>query len=617
MGIRVRDRNMLENRTRTILWIVGAMIVLMLSRLWYLQVIKGRYYMERAEQNRLAKVYLTAPRGEILDRNGAVLATNRTAYSISVVPKDVKDKEAVLSLLAKLTGIKREDLAAKYAEHTKGRFSQPYRPLKLVADADPKILAAIAERRYELEGVTIDEEPYRTYPFGSVAGNLMGYMGQVNADELRQLGSQGYRASSQIGKAGIERGMESYLHGTDGVNRIEVDSSASPVSMLAAIDPVPGNSVVLTIDAGLQKEAEKLLKDGIAAVRQAGKYAKVKSGSLVAMDPRNGEVLAMASYPGYDPSIFIPSITEKDWNKLNSSPSSIFNRAISGAYPPGSTFKAIVTAAALEAGVVNPNEKILCSPSVADKYYGMRCMSWASGTSHGYVDLYTAIATSCNIYFYEMGKRLTVDKLAEMSRAFGLGSKTGFELAVVENAGKVQSSADRKFMPGEKLSYTIGQMVTVTPLQMARVYSAIATRGVLSEPTLLREVVGPDGRRIGTVAKPEPERVELSASTWDVITKGMRMTVTKGTAARAFAGFPIPTSGKTGTAQAPPNDSHAWFACWAPSDDPEIVVVVMLENGGGGGGSSAPIARDLLEYYFKVGDYAVPEVLPEEMPEGL
>jgi len=166
MGIRVRDRNMLENRTRTILWIVGAMIVLMLSRLWYLQVIKGRYYMERAEQNRLAKVYLTAPRGEILDRNGAVLATNRTAYSISVVPKDVKDKEAVLSLLAKLTGIKREDLAAKYAEHTKGRFSQPYRPLKLVADADPKILAAIAERRYELEGVTIDEEPYRTYPLG-------------------------------------------------------------------------------------------------------------------------------------------------------------------------------------------------------------------------------------------------------------------------------------------------------------------------------------------------------------------------------------------------------------------------------------------------------------------
>ncbi len=617
MGIKVRDKNILGTRTRAIMLVFGALVILLLSRLWYLQIIKGQYYKERAEQNRLAKVYLTAPRGEVLDRTGLVLATNRTAYSVSIVPKDVVDKDKVLALLAQLTKMSLADLKSKYDEHTKGRFSQPYKPLKLITDADPKILAAIAERRYELTGVMIEEEPYRTYPFGNLAGNLIGYMGLVNIDELRQLGSSGYRSTSQIGKAGVERALEGYLHGTDGINRIEVDSSASPVSTLAAVDPIPGSSVVLTIDEGLQREAERMLKEGIAAVRAQGKYTQVKSGSLVAMDPRNGDILAMASYPSYDPSVFIPSVSEKDWAKLNSTPSSLFNRAISGAYPPGSVFKAIVAAAAIEAGVLDPKEKILCNPSVAGQYYGMRCMSWASGTHHGSIDLHTALAVSCNIYFYEVGKRLTVDQLASMSRRFGLGSKSGIELAAVENAGIVQGSAEKKFMPGEKLSYTIGQMVTVTPLQVARMYCALANGGTLYEPRLLKETIGPDGERQPAGPDEEAPRIELKSATWNALKKGLGMTVTSGTAARAFAGFPMSVSGKTGTAQAPPNDSHAWFACWAPSEKAEIVVVAMLENGGGGGSSAAPIARDFLDFYYKIGDYAVPEVLPEDLPEGL
>lgn len=617
MGIKVRDKNILWTRTRAITLIYGALVILLMSRLWYLQVIKGQYYRERSEQNRLAKVYLAAPRGEILDRSGVVLATNRTAYSVSIVPKDVTDKDKVLELLAQLTKISIDELKSKYDAHTKGRFSQPYKPLKLITDADPKVLAAIAERRYELSGVMIEEEPYRTYPLGNVAGNLIGYMGLVNVDELRQLGGSGYRSSSQIGKAGLERALEGYLHGTDGINRIEVDSSASPVSTLAAVDPVPGSSAVLTIDSKLQLEAERMLKEGIAAVRSQGKYTQVKSGSLVAMDPRSGDILAMASYPSYDPSVFIPSVSEKDWARLNSTPSSLFNRAISGAYPPGSIFKAVVAAAAIEAGVLDPKERILCNPSVAGQYYGMRCMSWASGTYHGSIDLHTALAVSCNIYFYEVGKRLTADQLANMARRFGLGSKSGVELASVENAGVVQGSSERKFMPGEKLSYTIGQMVTVTPLQVARMYCALANGGTLYEPRLLKETIGPDGERRANESHKAPSVIELKSATWNALRKGLGMTVSSGTAARAFAGFPLPVSGKTGTAQAPPNDSHAWFACWAPSENAEIVVVVMLENGGGGGSSSAPIARDFLEFYYKIGEYAVPEVLPEDLPEGL
>ena len=601
MGIRFINRNTLEDRTRAVMAIAGLVFLILLSRLWYLQVIKGDYYKERAEQNRLAKVYITAPRGEILDRNGVVMATNRTAYSISIVPKDVKDKDRTLALLAKLTGMELTELKKKYDEHTKGTFRQPYRPLKLIADADVKVLASVAERRYELEGVLIEEEPYRMYPLAAVAGNVIGYMGQVNAEELRELGSSGYRNSSQIGKSGIERQLEEYLHGRDGINRIEVNSASSPVSTLSAIDPVPGSSVILTIDSKLQQEAEKLLKNMINSLRSSGRSPQLKSGALVAMDPRNGEVLALASYPDYDPSSFIPSVSESDWKKLSSEPSALFNRAISGAYPPGSTFKAIVSAAALEAGVLDPNEKFLCLPSVAANYYGMRCMSWEFGQSHGYVDLYTAIATSCNIYFYELGKRLTVDQLSGMAKRFGLGSKSGIELALIESAGKVLQSSDRKIMPGEKLSYTIGQMVTVTPLQLARLYSAVANRGTLYEPTIIKGIVGPDGKEIEQ-EQPRPETlIQLKSSTWDAIHKGMRMTVTQGTGRRQFEGFPLEVSGKTGTAQAPPKDEHAWFVCWAPSKAPEIVVAVLLENGIT---SAAYIARDMMDCYFGLDEYA-------------
>jgi len=601
MAVRFKRMDTLEDRTRAILGIAIIIFLVILSRLWYLQVIKGPYYLEKAEQNRLAKVYISAPRGEILDRNGAVLATNRTAYSISIVPKDVVDKQATLKLLAQLTGMSLDEMTRKYDEHTKGVFRQPYKPLKLIADADPKVLASVAERRYELTGVLIEEEPYRMYPQGSIAGNVIGYMGQINEDELRELGTSGYRNTSQIGKSGIERQLEGYLHGKDGINRIEVDSAASPVSTLSAVDPVPGSSVVLTVDLKLQSEAERLLGNMIDSLRKSGKSPDLRSGAIVAMDPRNGDVLALASYPDYDPGLFIPSVSASDWKKLSSEPSALFNRAISGAFPPGSTFKAIVAAAALEAGLLDPDEEFLCTQSVAEKYYGMRCMSWEFGYSHGHVNLYEAIATSCNIYFYELGKRLSVDQLSQMSERFGLGMRTGIELALIESAGKVLKSSDRKVMPGEKLSYTIGQMVTVTPLQLARMYSAIANRGTLYEPTIVKGVIGPDGSLTPASKDDVIERIELSDSTWDAIHKGMRMTVTEGTGARHFQGFPIPVSGKTGTAQAPPKDEHAWFVCWAPSDKPEIVVAVLLENGIT---SSAYIARDMLECYFGLAEYA-------------
>jgi penicillin-binding protein 2 len=276
------------------------------------------------------------------------------------------------------------------------------------------------------------------------------------------------------------------------------------------------------------------LKGMIDSLRTSGKSPELKSGALVAMDPRNGEVLALASYPDYNPSLFIPSVSEADWKKLSNEPSALFNRAISGAYPPGSTFKAIVTAAALEAGVIDPNDEFFCAPGVAANYYGMRCMSWEFGKSHGNVNLYEAIATSCNIYFYELGKRLTIDQLSGMAKKFGLGSKTGIELALIESAGKVLQSSDRKIMPGEKLSYTIGQMVTVTPLQLARLYGAIANRGALYEPRIIKGIVGPDGKILKSEEPVAEQMIQLKSSTWDALHKGMRMTVTEDEAVQRF-----------------------------------------------------------------------------------
>lgn len=596
-----RRRTRSDRRLRVLQILTLCVFAVLVGRLWQLQIIKGDYYERRATANRLALVPISAPRGIITDRHGEVLATSRMAYTISAVPQEFADRQAEVQLLSELLEMPVEEIEAKIAGQTEGRYGVPYMPARLIEDAPPHILVRVSEHRVELPGVIIEEEPYRSYPCGTLAGPIIGYVGLINQEELANLAEDGYRARDRIGKSGIEREYERYLRGQDGVTEVEVDSLSRPVATVGAEAPVAGATLELTVDAKVQKTAEKALQEQVTAL-QSGKYKDAMAGAAVALDPRTGEIIAMATEPGYDPGWFVPRISDERWRQVSTGVSGLFNRVVSGAYPPGSIFKPFTAIAALEAGVADLTETILCSPSVSARYFRKRCAIWSAGRTHGRQNLTEGMINSCNIVFYELGGRLTADQMASAAKEFGLSYPTGLRFTPMEASGAVPDSAVRKFMPGELASYAIGQQVTATPLQMAVAYGGIATRGLMYRPRLVRQVIAADGSVVEQSAPEIMRTAVLSDSTWDYLHDSLSKVPQVGTAVYAFQGFEIPVAGKTGTAEVPPGDPHGWFVGWAPVDDPEIVVAVMIERGGGGGSAAAPVARRIMEAYFGIPD---------------
>lgn len=597
MDMMDRTQKGFERRLRAFQIVALALLIVLVARLWQLQVMRGDYFKSRSTANRIAVVPISAPRGLMVDRNGEVLATSRMAYTVSAMPQEFRDRESEVGLLSQLLGMTREEIEAKIAGQTEGKYGIPYQPARLLEDAPPDIIMQVSEHRVDLPGVIIEEEPYRSYPHGTLAGTIMGYVGQISQDELKQFGARGYRGRDRIGKTGLEREFEEYLRGQDGVTQIEVDSLSRPRGTVGYTEPQGGATLVLTIDARVQQAAEEALRSQLALLA-AGKYKNARAGAAVAIDPRTGEIMALASEPGYDPGWFVPKISEENWRRVSTGVSALFNRAVSGAYPPGSTFKPFTAMAALESGQVSLEEKFLCTPSVSSRYFGKKCSAWSSGRTHGSQNLSQGMANSCNVVFYELGRRLTADQMAAMAKAFGLSYPTGLRYTPPEATGAVPDSATREFMPGERLSYAIGQQVTVTPLQMAAAYGGIAMRGAIYTPHLVRQVVTPEGTVVADSRPNMARTAKLSKKTWDFLHSSLAEVTRTGTAAWAFSGFPIPAAGKTGTAQSPPGDSHAWFAGWAPASDPEIVVAVLIEQGGGGGTAAAPVARAIMEAYF-------------------
>jgi len=587
-----------ERRLRTFRILTACLLLVLTARLWQLQVINGERYARRAAENRLALLPISAPRGVIVDRNGEILASNRMAYTVSVMPGEFEATDEKLSLLSEVVGLSPDEIKSRVAGQATGRTGVPYQPVRLVEDASVDIVVRVSEHRVDLPGVIIEEEPYRSYPRGELAGSLLGYVGQISAEELKQLGGEGYRGRDRIGKSGLERAYERLLRGVDGETQVEVDSRSRPMGTIGSVEPTSGAALELTVDAGLQEVAESAIRDQLQALKREGKYRNAAAGAAVAMDVRSGAVRAIASYPGFDPGLFVPRISETNWRALNGTVSSLFNRAVLGAYPPGSVFKPFTAIAALQAGVVSLNERFLCTPSAAGKYTGKKCHVWAQGRSHGWQNLIEGMANSCNIVFYELGQRLTADQMASAARAFGLSYPTGLNYVPAEASGAVPGSETRSFMPGERLSYAIGQQVTVTPLQMAVAYGAIATKGTAYMPYTLEKATAADGTVVEQAVPTVSRRIDLPDSLWDYLHKSLRQVVISGTAACAYSGFPIPVAGKTGSAQAPPGDSHGWFVGWAPKDDPELVVAVFIERGGGGGAAAAPVARKIMEAYF-------------------
>ncbi len=599
------------SRLRVRLVVAGVFMLLCLSllaaRFFYLQVLRFDYYHTRAEDNRIALVPVPPNRGAIVDRNGKVLARNFAAYTLDITPSQVEDLDETIDRLAEIVDISDYDRRRfkKFREESKFFESVPIRT-KLTDEEVARVIA----RRYLFPGVDVQARLFREYPQGDLLGHVVGYMGRINSRDVDQIEARGktanYRGTEHIGKRGLEESYEEELHGKTGSEQVEVDAGGRKVRLLSRRTAVPGNSLILTVDAGLQSVAHQAFGE--------------RRGALVAIEPSTGGVLALVSSPSFDPNLFVDGISVADWRGLNESPDRpLLNRAIYSAYPPGSTFKPFMGLAGLSTG------KRTAQQAIADQGYymfgGHRFMDDKVG-GHGMVDLHKSIVQSCNTYYYMLANDLGIEGIADFMRPFGFGQITGIDLPG-ESDGVLPSPdwkrkrfkkpGQQKWYGGETISVGIGQGYNAyTPLQLATALSALVNDGVMFKPHVVKYVVDPQtGAR--REVEPKPIRqIPLKPAHLAAVRAAMVDVNITGTGARAFAGAEYSSGGKTGTAQvyslkgtkykegnvAERLRDHSWFIAFAPADKPQIALAVLVENGGFGSRSAAPIARQVIDYYL-------------------
>ncbi len=594
---------------------VLVMLFILLARFVYLQAIRYSHYQTLAENNRISVVPIVPNRGLILDRNGVVLAHNYSGYTLEITPSKAGDLEAAIDELSKLVDIQPKDRRRfkKLLLESRNFESLPIR--SRLSDVE---VARFAAQRYRFPGIEIKARLFREYPYREQTSHLIGYIGRINQTEIQQLEQDGtaanYRGSNHIGKTGIEQSYENELHGTTGIEQVEVDAAGRAVRVLSRIPPVSGNNLMLSLDIKLQEVAEKSF----------GAYR----GALVAIDPRNGEILAFVSKPGYDPNLFIDGIDTESWDALNNSPDvPLNNRALRGQYPPGSTIKPFMALAGLYYNKRDPGYTISDPGYFQLPGSSRRFRDWKKG-GHGSVDMFKSIVVSCDIYFYGLAVELGIDNISTFLPQFGFGKKTGIDMEG-ETSGLVPSQEwkqkrhKQKWYAGDTVSVGIGQGYNLaTPLQLAFATAVLANDGVAWRPHLVKQVQRNDQTPAPEV-KPEftlnlkPEHLALVKRAMVAVTQP------GGTAARAGAGAPYTFAGKTGTTQVigmkqgekyiesqvqERHRDHALFIAFAPADQPRIALAVLVENGGHGGATAAPIARKVLDYYF-LGK--IPQPLPE------
>jgi penicillin-binding protein 2 len=593
-------------------WIAAFIVLVFLvffARLFQLQVIQTDDLRMRSVHNSVRTLRVEAPRGDIVDRDGRILAATRPAFGVQLIPHDVRHPEIVIPALAQLIDREPGELRTQIGS-PRGRLR--FQPVRLAGDLSYDQVARVEAHLYALSGIVTDVRPRRHYVGGELASHVLGYIGEIQGPQLAKSEFADYQQGEVIGQAGIEDVEQDALRGrAGGVNQI-VDVAGRVVGVVDEIDPVPGGSVQLTIDLDLQQAAEAAF-----VPETPDEHARV--GSAVALDVHSGDVLALVSKPSFDPNAFAGGIDSATWKGLLTDKlKPIQNRAISGQYPPGSTYKAIVAAAGLEAGLIDPNRRIFCPGFFRLGNRTYRC--WKH-EGHGSVDLHRALVESCDVYFYTIGRDLGVDRLFEFASGFNLGRTTGITLPH-ERPGLIPSSAwklralKEPWMAGETISASIGQGFNlVTPLQLAVAYGAIANGGALVRPRLILRVSDADGR---LVDGPPPEasgRVPVRREFLDLVRSGLEGVVEEphGTGARARV-TGVRVAGKTGTAQAvglkhtegvDEDDlawelrDHAWFVGFAPAEAPEIVVAALVEHGGHGGSAAAPVVQKVLARYFE------------------
>jgi len=581
------------------------LFAILLARLWYLQIASGAELLAESETNRKRLIRVRAPRGLILDRNGKVLATSRPQFVVLAIPELLAENPKAYDTLCRVLNVTKEDIQAIM----KKERAAAYAPVRVAIDVPLDVVAKLQERKPVLPGVTVELDQLRSYPDGPAVAHVLGYIGEVNKKELERLSESGikYKPGDYVGKFGIEKQYELLLHGIDGGQEIEVDSRGRTRRMLADKPSIPGNTLVLTIDRDLQLAAYRAMEG--------------KVGAAVAINPQTGEVLAMVSKPDFDPNIFVKKVKVSDWNKIISNKSNpLQNRAIANMYPPGSTFKPITATAALEYKVATPNSNLNCPGSYR---LGRTFRCWKR---HGHVTFTTAISQSCNVFFYQMAQRMGVNNLAKMGRAFGIGQATKIDLPEeVPGGGTTKGTMPdeewkknrfkrpdmQKWYPGETLPVAIGQgYVQTTPLQMSLVASAVSMSGKMYRPQMVLEIRDPKGKVDKKFESIFERQVPASLETFKAVQYGMRQTVIgPGGTGRVVDLGDVAVSGKTGSAECGPGKrAHAWFICYAPSENPTIAIAVIAEHGGHGSSGAAPVARAILDVYF--GNKKVSEIKP-------
>jgi penicillin-binding protein 2 len=577
------DLTVVRRRANAVFWIFAVLTFLALSYYWKVQILEHRKYLDLAEANRIRARVLAAPRGLIRDRDGNILADNTAAFKVSLVRESVTEEAASYAAISRLLGIDEPTLRERVALH---KDLQLFEPIVIADGLTAEDVAPIESRRRELPELLVESEPQRIYRGGTLAAHVLGYLQEQTVEEIRARPERPTRPGELVGKSGIERIYDDILKGQDGQAIEVVDSLGRVQNVKARQFPVQGDDVILTIDGALQAEAERALEG--------------REGVIVALDPKTGEVLALASSPTYDPNRFITRFTPTEWTDLINDPNSpLENRAIRGLYAPGSIFKLVMSAAGLTFGYVNPSTTVYCSGST--QIYGAVRHCWYE-PGHGAMNLADAIKNSCNIYYYSLGRRMGIDQIALAASRLGLGRKTGIDL-VGEKEGLVPSTAWKRaalkepWFPGETISVAIGQgQLQVTPMQVAFLTALVAARGVPVRPRLVSNVPA--------AVDPAPQADSLfKESAFEEIIAGMwRSANDGGTGAGARVdGFDV--CGKTGSTQTMSRESaerlaragrviktHSWFSGFAPRVDPRIVVTVLVEFGGGGGATAAPVA---------------------------
>ena len=621
-----REQRLFEQRAIAAVVIIATLSLLLVGRLVWLQVVRYDYYTDLSQGNRVRIEPLPAPRGIIYDRQGLILAENQPAYQLELVPEQVPDLDATLQGLVRIGLLDADDVDdAKRTVRSRRPFDSV--PIRLhLSESD---MAAFGVNRFEFPGVDIRTRLARSYPQGETAVHALGYVGTVSAADLARIDREAYAGTSTIGKVGIEAAYEDPLRGRNGSREIMVNARGRSVEKLGTLQAAlqtrpgePGTDLFLTLDLEVQRVAEQAVRDQRAAI--------------VALDPNNGDVIALVSRPGFDPNLFARGLTRTEYAALNENPDRpLFNRALRGTYPPGSTIKPVVALAGLTHGIIEPDKPFFCIGYFSLPGSSHRFRDWRP-KGHGAVDLRSAISQSCDPYFYSLSNQLGVRRLNAFLGQFGLGKPTGIDIGG-EKSGILPSPEWKKtafkqrsaqvWFPGETVIFGIGQgYMTSTPLQLAHMTAILATRGKNFEPRLVRAMRNPRTQRMTELTPaPLPPLQAASAEHWDLIIDGMRAVMEGGTATRSAAGAPYSIAGKTGTAQvfsvaqnARYNESaiaerlrdHAWFVAFAPIEAPRIAIAVLVENGRSGSGTAAPIARTVMDAYllrkFPPADAAAP-----------